>query len=123
MKPYKGKDVKGYIAFLDEDKRHLVVELRKIVVEAVPDVEETIKWGTLVFQKDQIIGAIMAHKEHVNLQLWRGSELKDPNGMLEGETKGMRHVTILSKTDIKKGPLKALIRQAAALPKRRPSER
>jgi hypothetical protein len=115
MKPYKGKDIEGYLASLDKDKLPVVQDLRKLIREAIPDSRETIKWGTLIFEKEKIIGAIMVHKERVNLQLWRGSELTDKDRMLEGTSKSMRHLTFLKTTEIKKGPVKALLKEAGGL--------
>jgi len=115
MKPYRGKDIKGYLASLGKDKLPVVQDLRKLIREAIPDSHETIKWGTLVFEREKIIGAIMVHKEQVNLQLWRGSELTDKEGMLQGTTKSMRHLAFVKKSDIKKGPVKAFLKEAGSL--------
>ncbi|HJX04827.1 MAG TPA: DUF1801 domain-containing protein [Thermoplasmata archaeon] len=115
MKPYKGKDVEGYLTSLGKDKLPIVQDLRKLIREAIPDSRETIKWGTLIFEKEKIIGAIMVHKERVNLQLWRGSELTDKNRMLEGSGRSMRHLRFLKTSDIKKGPVKALLKEAGSL--------
>ena len=115
MKPYKGKDVQGYLASLEEDKSSIVQELRRIIREAIPDSHETIKWGTLVFEKDKIIGAIMVHKGQVNLQLWHGAELTDKNRMLIGDSKSMRHMAFFKISDIRKGPVKTLLKEAGNL--------
>jgi len=115
MKPYKGRDVEGYLASLDKGKLPIVLDLRKMIREAIPDSKETIKWGTLIFEREKILGAIMVHKDHVNLQLWRGSELKDKDGLLEGTSEGMRHVTFTKTSDIKKGPIKTLLKEAGRL--------
>jgi len=115
MKPYKGKDIEGYIASLEKDKLPIVQALRKLIRDTIPDSRETIKWGTLIFEKDRIIGAIMVHKNKVNLQLWRGAELTDRNCILVGDTKIMRHITFVDASDIRKGPLKTLLNEAGKL--------
>lgn len=115
MKPYEGKDVGGYLAALEDDKRQIVLELRGSVHEAIPDVKEVIKWGTLILERNGIVGGVMVHKDKVNLQLWRGAELQDKDRLLEGTGKGMRHLTFLKKDDITKGPLKALLKEASRL--------
>jgi len=115
MKPYKGKDIDGYLTSLEKDKLPVVQELRKIIREAIPDSKEKIKWGTLVFAKDEVIGAIMVHKEQVNLQLRRGSELTDKEDMLEGDGKSMRHLTFKETSDIRKCPVKVLLKEAGRL--------
>jgi len=115
MKPYKGRDIDGYMKSLEPDKLPIVRELRVLIREAIPDSHETIKWGTLVFEKEKIIGAIMVHKNQVNLQFWRGSELKDKEGLLQGETQAMRHISFRDVKDIMKGPVKILLKQAGRL--------
>ena len=40
--------------------------------------------------------AIIAHKSHVNLQLADGADLPDPEGLIEGTGKRIRHVKIRS---------------------------
>lgn len=115
MKPYKGKDIKGYLESIDRDKLPIVQDLRKIIKEAIPESRETIKWGTLVFEKEKIVGAIMVHKDHVNLQFWRGAELTDRERLLEGTTGMMRHISFEKSNDIRKGPTKALLKEAGEL--------
>ena len=115
MKPYRGCDIEGYLESLDPDKQKIVRELRVLVHEAIPDATEVIKWGTLTFEKQKTIGAIMVHNSTVNLQLWRGAELKDKAGVLKGTGKGMRHIAFSSRTEIKKAQVKSLLRSAAKL--------
>jgi hypothetical protein len=57
----------------------------------------------------------MIHKKHVNLQIWRGVELNDPEGKLEGEGKSMRHVKIRTQDDINEEYFKLLLQNASAL--------
>jgi hypothetical protein len=41
-----------------------------------------------------LLFAIIAHQAHVNLQLADGAELPDPDGLIEGTGKRIRHVKI-----------------------------
>ena len=108
-------DVEGYLGKVEPELREVVRGLRRTILDAVPGVEETVKWGNLTYEMNGIVCAIVIHKGHVNLQLWRGTELADPEDLLEGTGKSMRHVTVGSPGDIKRGPIKALIKQAARL--------
>lgn len=49
---------------------------------------------------------------HVNVGFFLGAELADPDGLLEGEGKFMRHVKLRPQTPIAAGALEALIRRA-----------
>jgi Domain of unknown function (DU1801) len=53
--------------------------------------------------------------DHVNLGFFRGAELDDSNGLLEGTGKGMRHVKIRIPGDIKRRELAIILKQAAGL--------
>ncbi len=48
-------------------------------------------------------------------RFYRGTELKDPRGLLEGSGKGMRHVKVHSMKDIGEEYFAGLIKQAASL--------
>lgn len=97
---------------LDPKDKMVVEAIRKIMFEAVPDAEEVIKWGTLMYQKKKIIGGVMVHKNQINLQLWEDARLNDPGGLLEGTGKSMPHVKFVTTADIRKEALKHLLVQA-----------
>ena len=51
----------------------------------------------------------------MNLQFWRGIELTDPENLLEGTGKKMRHIKIRGLDNIGTGVLKDMIREAVEL--------
>lgn len=61
------------------------------------------------------VPAIAPHSEHVNLQFFRGTELDDPEGTLEGTGKKARHVKLREPTEVQSAGIGDLIRQAADL--------
>jgi len=60
---------------------------------------------------------IMPMRGYVNLGFYQGAELKDPERLLEGTGKGLRHVKIRSLAEADRAPIRALV--AAALARRR----
>ncbi|MFK7768972.1 MAG: hypothetical protein AB8B55_17250 [Mariniblastus sp.] len=52
---------------------------------------------------------IATYANHVNLGFNRGAELNDPDNILQGTGKLIRHVRINSKPDLKTAPIKNLI--------------
>jgi hypothetical protein len=54
------------------------------------------------------------HAAHVNVGFFRGSELPDPAGLLEGSGKRMRHVKLKPGEEIDEMALEALIEAACA---------
>jgi hypothetical protein len=64
-----------------------------------------------------LLFAIIAHRDHVNLQLADGADLSDPDGLIEGTGKRIRHVKIRSVEAASAPPIVAIIRaQLAARP-------
>ena len=64
-----------------------------------------------------LLFAIIAHKTWVNLQLADGAELPDPDGMIEGTGKRIRHVKVRSVADATSPAVVRMIRaQLAARP-------
>lgn len=76
--------------------------LRAAVEAAMPDVVEQIDFGNglLAFGRSRamrdLVFAIIPHKSHVNLQLADGVDLPNPDGLIEGTGKRIRHVKIRS---------------------------
>lgn len=68
---------------------------------------------------DAAFGYVNAFKAHVNVGFFRGAELADPSGLLEGTGKVMRHVKLSPEHDVDSAALKKLIEAAYADMKRR----
>ena len=68
---------------------------------------------------DAAFAYVNAFKDHVNVGFFRGAELADPVGMLEGTGKYMRHVKLRPDTDIDAAALTKLIESAYTDMKRR----
>jgi hypothetical protein len=61
---------------------------------------------------DAAFGYVNAFKAHVNVGFFRGAELADPEGLLEGTGKLMRHVKIRPECDVNATALLKLIETA-----------
>jgi hypothetical protein len=62
---------------------------------------------------------VNAFKAHVNVGFFRGAELDDPDGLLEGTGRMMRHVKLKPGLPVDSGALEKLIRRAYSDMKRR----
>jgi hypothetical protein len=111
----KPETVADYVDGLDDWRGEAVSTLRRLIMEAAPDAEESIKWARPVYEYNGPLCYIMAFKNHVNLGFSRGVDLPDEAGVLEGSGKQMRHVKVTSIADITEDVLKDLIRAAVAL--------
>ncbi len=55
---------------------------------------------------------ILLHKNWVNLGFYKGAELADPAGLLEGTGKKLRHVKVRSIKDAERTEIRTLIEEA-----------
>jgi len=99
----------------------LAVALRQVVRGLLPEATEIVRlgWQSASYRcgleaRDEFL-AIMPKRDHVNLHLPDGVDLRDPHGLLEGSGKRVRHVKIRAMDDLRHEGLGDLIRQAQTL--------
>jgi hypothetical protein len=91
-----GASIDGFFTRQPPHLRPLLEELRRLVEEAAPGAESSIKWGMPFFSVNgAMICALGAHKAHVNLILSGPPDaFADPEGRLTGEGKTGRHLKL-----------------------------
>jgi hypothetical protein len=96
-------------------------QLRALVKKTLPKVKESINpWHVPIFESHGPICYYMVGKNHITLGFIRGTSLPDPEGLLEGTGKNLRHVKIKSVDDLEHKGLRELIKSAAALNAKEP---
>ena len=68
---------------------------------------------------DAAFGYVNAFKAHVNVGFFRGADLADPNGLLQGTGRVMRHVKLRPEQSVDDSAVRRLIEAAYADMKRR----
>jgi hypothetical protein len=109
------KTVDEYIESLSADQAEIVSALRRIIKEAAPDAEEAFKWAQPVYERGGPFCYIKAFKSAVNFGFWRGVDLDDPAGQLEGSGDKMRHIKLKSLDDIDAVAFAGFVKQAVQL--------
>ena len=95
--------------------------LRTLVKESLTEVEEYVNpWKIPSFDSNGPLCCFMVGKEHVTFAFMRGAALPDPEKLLEGTGKGVRHVKLRSVADVKRPGVKKLLLDAAKLNKKDP---
>jgi len=95
--------------------------VRGLVKNAVKGVEEYVNpWKIPSFDSNGPLCCFMVGKEHVTFAFMRGAALPDPQKLLEGTGKGVRHVKLRSVADVKRPGVKKLIAEAVKLNKKDP---
>lgn len=65
--------VDAYIAKAPEFARPILDHIRDVIHDAIPDVEEDIKWSAPFFNHEGVICGIAAFKQHCAINLWKAS--------------------------------------------------
>jgi hypothetical protein len=124
MPTIEGKEGKVWIdAYVAKagKMRGVLKGLRALVKKTVTGCEEYVNpWKIPSFDSNGTVCGFMTGKEHVTFIFLRGAALADPDGLLEGTGKHVRHVNVRTAADVKKPGLKKLIVEAARLNKRKP---
>jgi len=97
----------------------LALELRAMVLEEVPAaVERLVRvyalvfWYSLTGRITDAFCQVVVYPKGVNLMFNRGAELEDPDGVLVGEGKIIRHIKVRRPEDLKNPHLRRFIRAA-----------
>lgn len=113
--------VEDFLTPYSPEVHELAQQTRNLVRSVMPDAVETVRPGRNIISYD--IGSSMADwicyiapfKGHINLGFFRGTELPDPQHLLQGTGKLLRHVKISAVDDVSRPNLRALLESAASV--------
>src|SRR5579864_3836888 len=120
MKPHVPPPLPAYLKFLapfEAQVRDLALATRKLVLEEAPGATELIYdaynavatgFSFTGRPSDSFIH-IAVYARWVNLGFNQGSELKDPDGMLEGSGRRIRHIKISAPADVQQPIVRAFV--------------
>jgi hypothetical protein len=103
------------IAGLPDWRGQRLTQLRALINDASPDLQEDWKWGTPVWTgKGNIVG-IAAFKEHVKINFFKGASLPDPKGLINAglDARETRSIDLRQDDPIDESALQDLVRAAA----------
>jgi len=104
---------------LDDDQAEMLDILSELVAREVLEATSAIKWSQPVWELNGPLAFFMPATEHVTFGFWRGAELDDPSGLLEGDGERMRHVKLRAVHEAHRPELADFVRQAAELNRRK----
>ena len=132
MKKYASFD--DYLDDQPPKNRAIIRVLRRFVKRVEPGLVESVMWGNGCWVKEKTpkektpkakaakakapkgrmpVSYVYSAPDYVQFGFVRGSALKDPLGILEGNGQYVRHVKVRKLSDINETAFKALLRQAA----------
>lgn len=115
MKP---KKMKAYSSFADwkddqsSEHRKLIESLARLVRKTAPELTTGVKWGQGCWLADGVPKVyIHAEPDHLQFGFYAGATLEDPERILTGSGKYVRHVKVWAGRPIPRKALVALIEQ------------
>lgn len=89
--------------------------LRKRLKSLRPDVVEEFKWSRPCYATGRgLFCYLQSTRNHVTLGFYQGASLDDPEHLLEGTGKDLRHVKIVNGANHDAPAIEALLRQAVS---------
>jgi uncharacterized protein YdeI (YjbR/CyaY-like superfamily) len=85
----KDKRVDAYIEKAKPFAQPILKHLRKLVHQACPECEETIKWSFPCFDYKGIFCSMASFTGHATFGFWKTALLKDPKGILDSRNEAM----------------------------------
>jgi len=109
--------ITNYVADLVDWRGPIVARIRKLILEAAPDLAEQWKWNVPVWSGRGNVLAVGAFKDHVKLNFFQGAALSDPSGLFNAglDAKGSRAIDIKQGEKLNERALRQLVRAAADL--------
>lgn len=94
---------------LPAGQRRTALRLRETILAAFPQIEEAIKWNQLTFhyRKVNIAFIYSLSADYLNLGFFNATSLQDPQALLEGTGKRMRHLKLFPDTLIPEAQINA----------------
>jgi hypothetical protein len=112
----KTKKRSPYVEKDNPTLQKVVRGLRSLVKAAVPGTKITVNsWGIPTFEAKDPFCFYMVGKNHVTFGFHYGTSLHDPQGLLEGSGKNLRHVKLRAVEELHRKGLKELVLAAARL--------
>ncbi len=110
------EQVDDYINSYSPELQAIIRTLREIAIKSMPEAYEMIYHGAIGYSLttspfDQIC-YIAPQKNYVNLGFFYGAHLLDPQHVLVGEGKRMRHIKVRSVEDASNPALEELLKEA-----------
>ena len=116
IKAKPGSSVDEFMSLLTPEQQAIAALLRDLVEKAAPKASVSIKWGMPVWEDSGMLCYIAAPKGCINFGFYQqGTQLGDPDGLLEGTGQNMRHVKLMSAGDVKKTLFTKWVKAAVAI--------
>ena len=87
-------DVTRYIETAPAAQREAMMIIRQLIHETIPAIQEDFKWSRPVFRVGRDLAYFKTTKSALTFGFFDFHKLNDPDGILEGSGKDMRHIKV-----------------------------
>jgi hypothetical protein len=115
-------ELDSFLAGLPSECRNIVLTLREVIAQIIPDADERVLWGGLSYHRPWIVGPVkgaicqvVAKRGEIRLDFIHGVRLSEPRKLLQGDRLSKRYVPIRSVAEAKRPEIADLIREASDL--------
>jgi hypothetical protein len=109
------RTVEEYIGGVGGWRGEVMSELDALVRKAAPKATAAVKWAQPVYDQNGPMVWIKPFTRHVGIGFWRGAEMDDPKGLLQGDGDRMRNLPIREGEKIPATAIRGFVKQAIAL--------
>ncbi len=100
-KAAKDEPARDYARRLGRPLGPIVNAAVQAIEKHIPHAQQTVKWGWPCWTGNGNIVSLLVMRKYVNLEFWRGAHLEDPDGLLEGTGKDLRHIKLRKAADVR----------------------
>lgn len=110
-----GQPGSAAIERMPEPQRTIALAVDRMIRNAAPGATSIVKWGNAIYRRDgKAFAVVHETRRGINLAL-PGTKLDDPEGLLEGTGKVMRHIKVHDAAMVKRAGVVELVKQAVGV--------
>lgn len=114
---FNDKVFEAWLADQPTEHHQLIRDIRSAIIASGHNFNEGIKWGTPCYWLPEIsrrtIPWIQPHNNYVRLGFFNGATMPDPDNLLEGTGKKLRHIKIYEVTESNRQTLTTYVQNSA----------
>lgn len=106
-----------YIQKNPDWKGNLIHQIRELILNTEPNIEEEWKWNSPVWSINGMVCSIGAFKKHVSLTFFKGVDLEKETNLFNSPSgsKNTRSIIWKENDELNPDPLKVLVQKAVSL--------
>ena len=107
----KAETVDDWLKRIPSPQREILSELRQLIHDNAPQLKERVKWSLLWYEGTGNVIYIACQSSY---GVCNGAHLENPDGLMEGMGKDMRHVKVPSFEKVPEEKLAAVLKRTVA---------